>query len=316
MKVGIIGTGAYAIALSHLLNKEVNITMWTKFVDEKEMIMANRENINTLPGYKIKENIIITNNLSECLVDKELIIIAIPSQFLTDLYDEMNKYINDKQIICIASKGIDKEGFNSNIIKKHINNQNILVISGPTFAVDIVKDIPIGLTIATNNIENYEILKKYFTNKNLTLEYTKDSNGIELCGAIKNIYAIGMGILTELNFPISTKALYLTKALKEIENILEYTNCSKDTISTLAGFGDLYLTCNSVNSRNFTFGTMIAKGNFKAYLENNTVEGVHALDIIYNYILKDNCTPIINSLYSIVYKNNNTQDLINTIKEY
>lgn len=311
MKIGFLGTGAYAIALSHLIKNDINITMWTKFEDEKTMLLENRENKMVLKNYKFREDIIITNDLEECIKDSNIIIIAIPSKFLKELYSDIKKYIKPNQILCLASKGIDSEGFNTDIIKKYLNN-DIVVLSGPTFAVDIINNIPIGLTLASDNNDNIKLINKIFNN--VVLETSNDIKGVQLCGAIKNVYAIGMGIIDGLNYPISTKALYLTMCIKEVELLLTKINCNKETILTLAGIGDLYLTCNSENSRNFTFGTMISKNeDFSKYLDKTTVEGVDALKTIQKKIINDINCPIFNAIYNIVYNKASIQILIDTI---
>ena len=108
MKVGIFGTGAYGMALSSILSSnQCEITMWTKFEDEKNNLETTRMNEKLLPNFKLDENIRITNSVEDCIKDKELLIIAIPAAFVSDLCDEMNPYIKDNHII-VATKGIEQ----------------------------------------------------------------------------------------------------------------------------------------------------------------------------------------------------------------
>lgn len=318
MKVGIFGTGAYGLALSSVINdNNIDITMWTKFEEEKGILEQTRKNDSLLPGYILDEKIKITTSIEECMKDKELLIIAIPAAFVDSLCVEMNKYIKDNQHICIASKGIEQNTglFIHNIVEKHISTDKIAVISGPSFAKDMIMKKPIGLALATKNIETREVIEKCLATNYLKLRHTYDVIGTEICGSVKNVIAIASGMLSGLGANDSTRAMLITEALHDMEEIIEAFDGNPDTVLSYAGFGDLLLTCTSENSRNFTFGELLGKNNnieeINNYLKNTTVEGYYTLESIYQLLNGKNVKiPIISIIYDIVKNNKNPEGLL------
>ena len=177
MKVGIFGTGAYGMALASILSENKNdIIMWTKFPEEKECLLKNRGNEKLLPGYLLDKNIKITNSINECVEDRELLVIAIPAAFVADLCSELSNVTNKDVNICIASKGIEQKSglFVHQIVGNYLDTENIAVISGPSFAVDVVTKKPIGLTLATTSIITKNVVNKAFINDYVKLRHTND----------------------------------------------------------------------------------------------------------------------------------------------
>ena len=318
MKVGIFGTGAYGLALSSVMNdNNIDITMWTKFEEEKSILENTRKNDALLPGYILDNNIKVTTSVEECMQDKDLLVIAIPAAFVNSLCIEMNKYIKDNQHICIASKGIEQNTglFINNIVEKHIVTDKIAVISGPSFAKDIIMKKPIGLALATKNLETKEVVEQCMANSYLKLRHTDDVIGTEICGSVKNVIAIASGMLTGLGANDSTRAMLITEALHDIEEIIEAFDGNPGTVLSYAGFGDLLLTCTSEKSRNFTFGELLGKNTNRdeidTYIRNTTVEGYYTLESIYQLLKGKNVKiPIINLIYDIVKNNKNSEELL------
>ena len=256
MKVGIIGCGSYGLALSMMFYENTHdIEIWTKFEDEKEDLDIKRfsERLNL----KIPNDIKFTTSIKQLVKDKDLIVIAIPLEFINDTLLELKKYYHDEHI-CIASKGIEQDNylFAHEILNKHIKTSKLAVISGGTFAIDMVKKVPLGLSVATLNKDTEEIMKKTLQNKYLHLEFTKDILGIEICGAIKNVIAIGSGIVDGLGFPESSRCMLLTSCLLSMKTLIKKLGGNEDSILSYAGFGDFLLTCTSSKSRNYTLGKM------------------------------------------------------------
>lgn len=311
MNITILGAGAYGIALSSMfLENNCNITMWTKTESEKEILEKERCNKKVLPDYKISDKIFFTTSLEEALKNANIIVIAIPVKFVTNTIIELAKYYKKEQHICIASKGIEQGSclFIANIIKKYIKTKKICVISGGTFAVDMIKHVPLGLSLASKNKSTINILIKTLQNDYLKLIPTNDVLGVEMYGAIKNVIAIASGIIDGMGYPESTKCMFITKAFNDIVDLIYEMGGNKKTIFTYAGIGDLLLTCNSIKSRNYSFGRMIGekqdKKRIDEYKENTTIEGLYTLKSIYDLIHdKKIKMPIINIIYDIVYKN-------------
>ena len=314
MKVGIFGTGAYGMALSSILaSNQCDITMWTKFEDEKNNLETTRKNEKLLPNFKLDETIKLTNNVEYCIKDKDLLIIAIPAAFVSNLCDEMAPYIKNNHII-IATKGIEQGTglFISEIVESKLDTKNIAVISGPSFAIDLISKMPAGLSLASKNEETITLAKQAFQNSYVRLRETDDIIGVEICGSIKNVIALASGILEGLKANESTKAMLITDAMHDMEAILDAFDCNKRTVLSYAGIGDLLLTCTSTKSRNFSFGKLIGEKPPREvvdnYIKNNTIEGYYTLESIYQ-LLKDKqvSIPIIDLIYEIIVEGNNPE---------
>lgn len=316
MNVAILGCGAYGLALSSILNKnKIETTMWTFSEDEKNELIKNRKS-NKLKGYIISEDIEITNDLEYTIKGKDLIVIAVPAFAFEDTVKNMSKYILKKQHILIATKGIQQNTclFLNDVLSKYLNN-NYAVISGPTFAVDMINDVPIGFSLATKSKSTEMIIRKCFENNNTKFRRSKDIIGIEICGSIKNVMAIASGILEGMNITDSTRALFLTESMNDIKELISALGGKKKTILSFAGFGDILMTCTSRNSRNFSFGYLIGKGasqnEIDEYLENTTVEGMYTLKSIHKLVKKRNVKmPIINLIYDIIIGKKDKEEIL------
>ena len=317
MKVTILGTGAYGISLALMFNKNTkDITMWTKFDKELEMLEKERENKKVLPNVIIPNNIIFSNNMEDAIRDSKLIVIAIPAAFCDDVFKELKNYIKKEQHIVIATKGIENDTclFIVDVLEKYIKTKNVAVISGPSFAIDIASNVPIGLTLATKNKKTEELVKTYLQNDVLKLRHTTDIIGTEICGSIKNVIAIAAGMLDGLNMPESTQAMFITESLHDIKELIKALGGDGKTILSFAGFGDLLLTCTSTKSRNFRFGLMIgqnkSKKEIQEFIDNTTIEGLYTLKSIHKLLHHKKVNiPIIDLIYDIVFNDVNPNEL-------
>ena len=171
----------------------------------------------------------------------------------------------------------------------------------------MIKKVPLGLSLATTSKLTQNYLKEALENDYLKLKITKDILGTEICGATKNIIAIASGIFEGLNYPDSTKCMFITESLHDIKNL------------SYAGVADLLLTCTSDTSRNYTLGKMIGSNEKKEiidnYIKNTTIEGLYTLKSIYQLTKKKKIDiPLINLIYDIVIKEKNPNLLINYLK--
>ena len=317
MKVTILGTGAYGLALSKILVENKNeVVMWTTFEEEKKELLETKKS-SKLKGFKLDDEVIITTNLEESIKNSKLIVIAIPTAFINGVCKDLKKYIKPNQHICIASKGIEQDTclFIHDIIKKQIKTKYIGAISGPSFAVDLVKKVPVGLAVASKSKRTLNIIREAFCNEHFKLYPTSDIIGIEICGAVKNIIAIASGMIDGMGYPISTQALLITQSLHDIKSLIYALGGSKKTILSFAGFGDILLTCTSEKSRNYTFGKLIgsnaSKEQIEEYKNNITVEGLYTLKSIHKLIKKKKIKiPTLNIIYDIVFKEEKIDKLI------
>ena len=321
MKIGILGSGAYGIALAILAQKNNHhVTVWAHREEEKRKIMKKRVS-SKLPGVKIPKDIAFSCYLEDCVKGKDLIIIAVPAYAFEETIEKMTKYLNRKTPVLIATKGIQQNTclFLHDVFKKYSNNK-IAVISGPTFAIDIVNDAPIGMSLATKHKKLEEVVNKCFASDKVKFRRTRDIVGVEICASVKNVMAIASGILEGMGVTDSTRALFLTESLNDIKELIHALGGKKKTILSFAGFGDILMTCTSHTSRNFSFGYIIGKGasnkEIDAYLEETTVEGMYTLKSIHKLVKKKKVKmPIINLIYSVILGKKDKEEILKFLIE-
>lgn len=323
MKITILGTGAYGLALALMINKNINdVMMWTPFEDERENLVKTRSNDRVLPGIKIPHNIKVETDLARAVKNTDLIIIAVPTEFVDGVAEQLSDILTGNEHICIASKGIQRESclFLNEVVLKYIKTDKLSVISGPSFAIDIANMDPVGLTIATTNIETEKIVKRALEGETLKLRSTEDIIGAEICGAIKNVIAIASGMLSGMELPESTQAMFVTESLHDIRQLIDALGGKKNTILSFAGFGDLLLTATSKKSRNFKLGYLIgsnaSKEEIDNYINNTTIEGLYTLKSIHKLINNKKIDmPIIDLIETIIYKNEDPKRLVSFLIE-
>lgn len=317
MKITIIGTGAYSIGIALMLAKKSNnnITMWT----ENENILKEFNETHKLTSiFKdaiLPNNINLTTSYEEALENTSLIFLITSAKYILSVCKNILPFYK-KTPICIASKGIEHTTLStlSNLVKNTLKTNNICVISGPTFAIDLVNNEPAALAIAGLNRKTVNTVKENLANDTLKLRVSSDIIGIQLCGSIKNIIAIAAGILKGLRYSESTQAFLINESLHDMKHIIYALGGKKKTILSFAGIGDLLLTCSSTKSRNYSFGYIIGstkdQKKIEEYLKNNTVEGYYTLNSIYKMLQKKGIEiPLITLINNIVCNGENPDDL-------
>lgn len=306
-KIAMIGTGAYGLGVSiALLKKNESITMWVESEEKAKFLNNNKKNANILPNIEIPENIIFTNDLNEVISNTNIVFIAVAAKFIDSVAKDLSKLNIKNKHFCILSKGIEQNTceFVIDVFKRYVKTKNVSVISGPSFAIDMAKGEPVGLTIASKNNKTMLAIKRVLASDTVKLRISNDIIGVELCGSIKNVIAISSGILEGLGYTESTRSFLITESLHDIKSLIYGLGGKKKTILSYAGVGDLLLTATSSKSRNYTYGILIGKKNYtmaEDYLKNNTVEGYYTLKSIYTLIKRKKINmPIINLIYEII----------------
>lgn len=317
MRISVIGTGIYGIALGlKMAQNKHEIIMWS---ENPELVkhFQEKHDLEPLTDVFIPDNINVTNDIKEALESTDLVVLATSAKYVRSVCGDMKKHFNILTPVCIASKGIENNtcSFLSDIVKSELKAKHIAVISGPTFAVDLINNEPCALTIATTSNKAYNWMKTAISSSNLKLRRNTDLYGTMLCGSVKNVIAIAAGILDGLGYSESTRAFLITESLHDIKELLFKMECNPKTILSFAGIGDLMLTCSSIKSRNYQFGKVLGgkhtEDEVKEYLSHNTTEGYYTLlsikELTKNRKIK---MPIINIIYDIAIKNKDPQILV------
>ncbi len=321
MKVCILGCGAYGLALSSIVSKNnIDLTLWTHRDEEKEELERTRIG-KKLPEYKIPKNITIESNIKDAVEGKDLVVIAVPAFAFGETTKLLVKHLDKKAHVLIATKGIQQDTcmFLNDIFRNYSKNK-YGVISGPTFAVDIIKESPVGFSLATTYPSTEKIVRKCFENSTTKFRRSRDVKGVEICGSIKNVMAIASGMLEGMGVTDSTRALFLTESMNDVKNLIKALGGKKKTILSFAGFGDILMTCTSKESRNFSFGYLIGNGATKKeidkYLETTTVEGMYTLKSIHKLVRKKRVKmPIINLIYDIINGKKEKEEMLRFLIE-
>ena len=322
MKISILGMGAYGIALAKVFHENDNkVSIWSKFKDEVDIVKLKKENINAFPGIKIPRQIEITSDLEECVKTAKIIVIAVPMNAVRDVAKELSKYVNPDQVICVVSKGIETatNKLMSEVVFEETKSENICMLAGPSFAIELVKDNDIGFTVASESSIARTAVKICLENERITVNLSRDIIGVQVAASVKNIFAIALGILDGLKKSDSTRATVFTILANDLRVIIEIFGGKSQTIFSYAGIGDLFLTCLSQKSRNYTFGKYIGQGLKKddalEKMGTKTVEGMHSLVSLRKILLeKEIELKSVNEIYNAIYGNYKIEDFVKNIK--
>lgn len=317
MKVSVIGTGAYGLAIASALAKNKHeVVMWTENDKKYDEYKKTKQLKSIMEGYDLPKNITVVNKIDKALEDTNAIFITSASKFVHDVANKIKPYYKKTIPICIASKGIEEKTCKllSNVVRDVLHTTNIACISGPTFAIDMCNNEPVALAIASIHGSTLNKITNLLSNDTLKLRKTRDMIGVQICGSVKNIIAIASGILGGLGYSESTQAFLINESLHDIKDLIFFLGGRPRTIISFAGVGDLLMTSMSKKSRNYSFGYVIGTtGNekdIKEYLETHTVEGYNTLKIIIKLLNKKHINiPLIFLIDDIVECRKDPHDL-------
>ncbi|MBM7559320.1 NAD(P)H-dependent glycerol-3-phosphate dehydrogenase [Marinitoga litoralis] len=318
MNIGVLGSGSWGSAISKvLLNNGHNVRIWT--TDEKVLsALKNGENPYYLPGISIPKTIKPSLSLQEVVENSEILILAIPAQAVREVLEKLKLYYND-QIIVNLSKGIEINTHKrvSEVISEILNNPKYVVLSGPSHAEEVARDIPTSVVAASENKNLAKIIQENFSNVSFRIYTNDDVIGVEIGGSIKNVIAIAAGVIDGIGGWDNSKAALITRGLAEIIRYGEKKGAKKDTFIGLAGLGDLIVTCNSQHSRNRYVGEMIGRGKKLDEVINNmnmVAEGVYTVKALYSEIKELNIEmPIVEKIYEVLYLNKDPKEAIHEL---
>ncbi len=311
------GSIATALAMSLANGGRREIVLVSEEIEVVNDINSSHFNRKYFPGVRLKPNIFATNDISS-FKNAKVIFIAIPSVAVVDYLEKHRGMIPDTAIIVNLAKGFskDRETIAGSLQKRFPNP--VCTLKGPSFAREIINNLPTGLTLGYRQDADKKVIKKLFHESNVTLDFSHDIIGVELLSILKNIYAIAIGIVdAHFNSP-NLRSLVLTKAFNEMRSVLIAFGGKKKTMFRYCGFGDFILTSLNDLSRNRTLGLIIGKGFFSETISEDVVlEGKIAVNIFCEEIhLKSNLIsdfPIINELYKVFNEPYKIQDFIPNI---
>ena len=262
--IAVIGAGAWGTALALILaEKNYSVKLWEYFSDYAELLANKRENIKFLPGVKIPDEIIITNDLKVALKDCGVVVIVVPSQRLRSIVQKIKKTEVRPKLIVTASKGIEQNTLvrMSEVVKQEIKYElAVSSLSGPSHAEEVAQGLPCSLVAASKSEKIAIEVQDMFMHNNLRVYTSEDIIGVELGGALKNVIALAVGIVDGLGLGDNTKAALMTRGLEEIRRLGKKVGAKAETFSGLSGMGDLIATCTSLHSRNRYVGERLGRG--------------------------------------------------------
>ena len=329
MKIGYLGTGSWGFCLASVLaGKGYKIISWTTKPELAKLLNEKKEH-PLLPGNQIKGDIQFTTNLSEALKDADIIIESVTSAGVRPVFEKVADITHPKCPIILTSKGIEQ---NTGLILPEVVVQvlgescreQIGFLSGPGYAQEVIKGLP--TTVVGSAYEYSTMLRvcEIFSTPTFRVYPNMDIRGVAFGGALKNIIAIACGISDGLELGYSSKAALMTRGLHEIRKLAIAEGCKGETLNGLSGMGDLCMTCSSVMSRNFRYGTLLTKGNTPqeaAAKIGMVVEGAYTcLAALQLGKQLDISLPITETVYKIIYEGMKPADAVKllmqrTIKE-
>ena len=316
--IGILGAGAWGTTIAKLLSdKNSDVLLWAKETQVKKGIEKTRINKIYLDKIKLNKSLKITNHLED-LSELDILFIVVPTQYIQATLKPLKKIIKKNCILVNCAKGIDIKltSLISEVINKILPSNKLAIMSGPNFALEIALGKPTASLIATQKLSDAKFIANLISSKTFRPYLSNDIIGAQICGAMKNIYAIGCGIIVGKNFGNNAVASVISRSFAEIKSVGKKLGAQPETLSGLSGLGDLFLTCSSKKSRNFSLGFDLAKGK---KLENilrskkTIAEGVYTVRAIKKLGVKLKLSlPLNDAIYKILYQD---KDINKTIGE-
>ena len=308
-ETAIIGAGGWGTALAALWSKRGDaITLWGHNAERTEKIRITRENADYLPGLKLPETIHVTSKLADC-AGADLIVFVTPSIALRSVADRLSGLLsNHKAVLLSCTKGIEHgSGMRmSEILDQVFPENTIAVLSGPNLAVEVARDLPTATVLGCRVHECAEELQRHLGSERFRIYSSDETIGIELGGALKNVFAISAGASDGFGLGDNSKAALVTRSLAELLRLGTAMGGNPRTFYGLSGAGDLIATCFSQHSRNRRVGEQLGRGKTLDEIASSThmvAEGIPTAKSARECARKLNVeTPIIDQVYSILYE--------------
>ena len=316
-KITVLGAGGWGMALGlSAFNNGNEVTLWSPFEEEVAMLREKRGNERLLSGITLPEGINITSDIS-CVSGSEITIIATPSTVVRSIAAQLAQQ-RDFGIVVNVSKGLEKGSLLrlSQVISEEIPAAKVVVLSGPSHAEEVARNIPTSIVSASESVVAAQVVQNVMSNDNLRIYTSDDLVGVELGGALKNVIAIAAGLCDGLGLGDNSKAALITRGLAEMSRLGICMGAKEYTFAGLTGIGDLVVTCTSRHSRNNRFGHKVGSGMpiRQALEEVGTVEGYYAAEMAHALAQKYKIEmPIIDECYAVMYENKDVKAVVNDL---
>jgi glycerol-3-phosphate dehydrogenase (NAD(P)+) len=265
--IAVIGAGAWGTALSIVAARSGNhrVRLWAYEPEVRESIAQRRENSLFLPGQLIPENVVATGEFEEALTNAHIVISVMPSNHCQRLFESMRPFLQPDMLFVSATKGLEEQSLlrMTEVIAQVIGNRfrpRLGALSGPSFAKEVARGDPTAVTIASPDTELTQTIQQELSDPRFRLYTNDDVVGVELGGALKNVIAIAAGVCDGLGLGHNSVAALITRGLAEITRLGVACGGQRETMSGLAGLGDLVLTCTGGLSRNRSVGVELGRG--------------------------------------------------------
>jgi glycerol-3-phosphate dehydrogenase (NAD(P)+) len=306
MKITILGAGAWGTALARLLQQAKHeVTLWGHKPEWLEEIRQTGRNERFLPGIEVPREVALEPDLPRAIAAAECIVMAVPSQPYRDVARHLADYPG---FIASVTKGIEYDtGLTMcGVLAEAAPKAKCAALSGPTFAIEVARDIPTAIVAASRDLVTADKVQKLFNRPSFRVYTSSDLLGVELGGALKNVIAIATGIGDGLGFGDNSKAALVTRAIVEIRRLGVSCGAQAETFTGLSGLGDLMVTCFSKHSRNRGFGERVGRGEKPADIAASMLavaEGYPTARSAFRLARKHHVsTPVIDEVHAMLYE--------------
>lgn len=320
--LAIIGAGSFGTSLAIVLARKFDeIRLWAHEKDLVATMIATRENDVFLPGFKLPANIVPTADLRQAVSGADYVMGAMPSQHARRVYTEIRPYFSMRQKLVSATKGIENGTLcrMSEVIEQVLDRPPVAVFTGPSFAREVAAGLPTAMVVASTNRHLANDIQETFSGPTMRLYTQDDPIGCEVGASIKNVVAVASGVVTGLRLGYNTTAALITRGLREMTRLAVATGGRAETMSGLAGMGDMVLTCTGDLSRNRRVGILLAEGQTLEQITGSmrmVAEGVHTTYAAHDLARKHQVDmPITEQMYAILKNGKAPRDAIRDLME-
>lgn len=262
-KIAVIGDGGWGTANALLLlDYGHDVTVWGAFPDYIEEQKRTRRNDRFLRGVDLPDALKLTSDRSEAVKDADIVVLAPPSKYFSSVVESFKDVIKGRQLVVSLTKGLcERTNKRMTVLAEEILGiKDVVALAGPTHAEEVARGIPTAIVAACADMEKAKTVQRVWSGPRFRVYTSDDPTGVEIGGAVKNVIAIAVGCSDGMGFGDNTRAALITRGLAEMKRFVLAYGSAPETLSGLAGIGDLIVTCTSLHSRNHTVGERLGKG--------------------------------------------------------